>query len=126
MTSNAYPAYFALAIKLLLIIMIGFVLVITREIMVPLSIAILFTFLLYPVSLRLEQLYVPRSLAIIISLLVAAIIIGAIVYFFWNQVVSFVHDLPLLRQKILEKGERITTMIEQRWGIPQERSVAWL
>src|SRR5947209_2475365 len=117
MERNHYPIYVSTAIKLLLIIMIGFVLVITREIMVPLAIAGLFTFLLYPLSQKLEDFYVPRWLAIMLTLVLTFIVISSIVYFFWNQVVSFANDLPLIKEKAIAKGDRILSSIETHTGI---------
>src|SRR5215213_383838 len=99
------PFYFRLTVKMLLLILIVAILVFAKEILIPFTIAGFFSFLLLPVSQKLEQFKLPRAVAIIISIIIAIAFFGALLYFFYSQVLSFADDWPELRKNINQKLE---------------------
>ena len=103
-TNNQWE--FSFAVKLIIFLLLITILIIGRELLIPLTIAIFFTFLLYPVSRWLENHKIPRAISIIISLLIAIVFFGAIVYFFIYQLYSFGEDIPLLKEQITIKGSK--------------------
>jgi len=123
---ESQPLYFRLTVKLMLLALILFLLSVGRELLIPFATALLFTFLLLPISERLEKTGVPRWLAIIVSILLAALVFGGIVYFFISQVMSFRQDLPLIKEQFVEKGARLLSYIETRFRIPQHKQMEWL
>ena len=66
----------ALTTVLLLVVVIG-ALYFAREVLVPIALALLLSFVLAPLVRSLRNWYVPRSIAVIISVLIAfAVILG--------------------------------------------------
>jgi predicted PurR-regulated permease PerM len=101
-------------------------LILGSSIFIPFTIAIFFTFLLYPVSSRLERYRIPRAIAIIISLFMAIIVFGGLIYFFIDQLNNFRNDLPQLKIQLVDKGSRLLNWIEDATNIPQEKQINWL
>jgi predicted PurR-regulated permease PerM/methylmalonyl-CoA mutase cobalamin-binding subunit len=64
------------------------VLYLAETVVVPLALAILFSFLLSPVVTLLERIRLPRVLAIIVVILAAGMVIGTIGWTVFNQLVS--------------------------------------
>jgi predicted PurR-regulated permease PerM len=120
------PFYYRVTVKLFLAVLIVYVLVMAREILVPIAIAVLFTFMLLPVSQWLEKHGLPRWLSIVLSILLAMLVFGSIVYFFVTQIMGFREDIPVLREQVLKKGESILAYIEQTFNISQDRQKAML
>lgn len=120
------PLYFRLTVKLLLLVLILFLLSVGRELLIPFATALLFTFLLLPISERMEKVGIPRWLSIVVSILLAILVFGAIIYFFISQVMSFRQDLPLIKEQFVEKGTRLLQYVETRFHIPQDKQMAWL
>lgn len=119
-------SYYDAAVKLFLLIAIVGILILGRTLFIPLTIAIFFTFLLYPVSLRLQKWKVPRALAIIVSIIVAMLFFGGLILFFVSQINSFADDLPTLKEKIIEKGNAILSWIEKRTNVTQKEQMDWM
>ncbi len=117
---------YELAIKLFILISIVVILTLGQALFVPLTIAIFFTFLLYPISSKLERHKFPRALAIIISILIAIIVFGGIIFFFFQQLNSFREDLPELKTQIANKGARILGWVEAHTHVSSEKQIAWM
>src|SRR5688500_5805393 len=69
--------------------------------------------LLLPVTGYLAKKKFPKPLSIILPLFVSIVIIAAIVYFLSSQIVSFLDDVPKLRERIAEVSASF-----QRWLNP--------
>jgi len=123
---ESQPFYYRVTVKLFLAILVVYVLVATREFLVPLAIAVLFTFLLLPVSQWLEKHGLPRWASILLSLLLAMFVFGAIIYFVITQAMGFREDIPLLKEQVLKKGNALFAYVEDNFNISQEKQKAWL
>lgn len=110
-------------IALIFILSIITLLYIARSFLIPVSVAALLAFLLFPMSRKLESWRVPRGLAIIISILFAMLIIGGLLFFFIQQAQSFAKDLPELKEQITLKLERMQSFIERKTHISEERQI---
>lgn len=126
--SNSHPAPFLqdITLKLLLLaLVIGFM-VAGKPIFVPLAIALLFAFLLQPVSVKLEAWKFPRWLAILVSLVLAVIVFGGLVFFILLQISSFVNDWPELRESLREKLDSLHYFIGRNFNISMREQEDWL
>ena len=101
-------------------------LIIGKYLFVPIVIAIFFTFLLYPISRKLEKYKFPKSLAVILSILLAMVLFAGIVYFFMVQLNSFQEDIPLLSEQAVIKGNRILEWVENKTHITKDIQIAWI
>lgn len=120
------PFYYRLTIQLFLLVLIVFILYTLRELLIPIAVAMLFSFLLLPISEWLERKGLPRWLSILISILIAIMAFGSLIYFFIAQLMGFQDDIPVLKQQILEKGTAVLAYVERTFNISQQRQVEWL
>ena len=92
--------------------LISFALIVTtlfllRDIFIPLALAILLSFLLAPVAWRLERWGLGRAPSVILSVLCAGLVVGAIGYTFTGQMADLAGQLPQYRATISKKLEAI-------------------
>src|SRR5688572_18331476 len=118
--------YLRITIKLALLGLILAFLVLGRTLFVPLTIALFFSFLLLPVSVKLESWNIPRAAAIIISIVMAIVIFGGLFYFFYTQIMMFVNDWPELSKMISKKMESLHTYIRENFNISKYEQKNWL
>lgn len=78
-----------------------------REVLVPLALAILLTFLLAPVVSRLERWHLGRVLSVIIVVALAFVVIGALGWLITVQAQDLGHQLGEYRTEITNKVHRI-------------------
>jgi predicted PurR-regulated permease PerM len=117
---------FNLTIKLLLLALIIAFLVVGKPILIPLAISLLFSFLLMPISKKLEDWKFPRALAIIISLILAAALVSALIYFFYRQVLMFVNDWPQLSKQLTGKIDKIYEFISENFNYSKLEQKNWI
>ncbi|MFA0963311.1 AI-2E family transporter [Roseivirga sp. BDSF3-8] len=92
-----------------------------REILIPLIYALLFSFLLLPLSNFLERRSLPRPLAIIISLTVFIIIVGFILFFLGFEVVQISKNLPSIFGKLEATLDNARLFVESNFkGLGQQ------
>ena len=97
-----------------------------REVFIPISFALLISFVLYPVCAWLESRRMGRLLAIsiAISLLVIAglVILSLLIY----QFLSFLNEWPTLQEKLAKSLQEISKLLINVFGISQERQQDWI
>ncbi len=120
------PFYFRATIKLLLIALIIAFLILAKNILIPLTIAVFFTFLLMPVSRKLECWHFPKVLAILVSIILAFAVFVAMLYFFYAQILSFVNDWPVLEKTISSKWESFQQFISETFHVSRHEQQAWI
>lgn len=101
------------------------ILVIARSFLIPMTIAVLFSFLLLPISIFLENKGLPRELAIILSLLVSFIVLGALVTFLYFEIMIFVDDFPALKEKLNEKLIDLQRYIYRNFNVSRWEQKQW-
>lgn len=74
-----------------------------RDVLIPLAMAVLVSFLLSPVILWLEKHGIKRIFAVILTVLVLMAAVGGLTYLLTNQFVEFVDNLPSYRKNIVTK-----------------------
>ena len=95
-----------LASPLALIIGVG-LLYVAREVLIPLALALLLSFLLAPLVRRLERVGLPRVLAtVLVVLLVAALLIGMVTMLI-AQLVDLGRNLPEYQANVAQKLEHV-------------------
>ncbi|HTU51033.1 MAG TPA: AI-2E family transporter [Acidobacteriaceae bacterium] len=83
------------------------VLYLAKTVVVPLALAILFSFLLSPLVTLLEHIHLPRLLAVIVVILAAAIAVGTIGWTVFNQLVSVTDNMAAFTYNINHKLETL-------------------
>jgi len=97
-----------------------------REVFIPISFALLISFILYPVCAWLERRGMGRLLAISISIslmIVAGLLIVALLI---HQFISFLNEWPSLQEKLAKSLQEISKLLINVFGISQERQQDWI
>ncbi|MBW7467615.1 putative PurR-regulated permease PerM [Pontibacter aydingkolensis] len=114
-------------LKLLLSsVLIAVLLYFGRNLFVPLSFALLISFILYPVCKWLEQKKLPRWAAIAFCLLLLLIVIGLLVWLLVRQMVSFAKEWPGVEAKLIDTWDKLSTHVEHTYNIDTDRQKVWL
>ena len=78
-----------------------------REVLVPIALAVLMSFVLAPLVRSLQRLYVPRVLAVIVSVLVAFAAVFALAAVMVSQVNQLASDLPGYQSTLQSKIQSV-------------------
>jgi len=93
------------AAQLLAFIIVVAALYFAHEILIPIALAILISFLLYPLVHHQLRWRIPRAVAVSTTVLMAAIVVGALCYVVTRQAISL--NTPELRHKLESKALEI-------------------
>jgi predicted PurR-regulated permease PerM len=119
------PFYYQTAAFLITVTLTILILVAGRSFLIPIALAMLFSFLLLPVSRFLEQKGMNRAIAIIISILVLLITIAGIGFFLYQQVATFAEDGPLLKEKLNEKIVELQKFVYRNYKVTRGEQNRW-
>lgn len=97
-----------------------------RNIFIPISFAVLISFVLYPICAWMEKKRVGRLTAIIISITLLMIIGLLLMTLLIKQFLNFVNEWPALQAKILITVEKIRQFIIDGFGISEEKQNSWI
>ncbi|GGD94026.1 ABC transporter permease [Aureimonas endophytica] len=112
---TALPLFNALAISLL-ILAVGTILYLGREIFVPFALAILLSFSLAPIVNMLLFLRVPQGLAIAGAVLTALVAIGLVGFVILNQLSALATELPTYQTTMQKKIEGLASSTDSQRG----------
>jgi predicted PurR-regulated permease PerM len=115
------PVTVRILIRLLLAITIVFILVVARQLLVPLFFAILFSYALYPAAFKLENIGIPRILTNLIVIISSLLVIAGGIYAFVLLVVSFSEDLPRIIENMEENLAYFRQGMENIFGVTDEQ-----
>ncbi len=116
---------FRTAAFLLSFVLIVAILIIARAFLIPFTLAILISFLLMPVSIYLENKGLAREFAIIISLLISFVFVALIGTFFYFEIMVFVEDFPVLKEKLNEKIVDLQKFISRNFNVSRWEQKQW-
>lgn len=109
------PFYLKFSLNLLTIILLGGIVYIGQDILMPLFFAIVLAILLLPVNNRLVKWGVPKVPSMLISILLALIFIAGIIYFLSSQIASFMKDLPTIKQHLNDHFHTVQKWISEKF-----------
>ena len=116
-----YPFYLKCTVILLGLILFVFVIFSLREILVPLSFALLIAILLNPMVNRFQQWKMHPVLAISLALLIALLFVTGIGYFLSMQIAGFTDQLPLMKKKVVQLIHDLQVDVNRRFNIDMEK-----
>src|SRR6476659_8469699 len=103
--NKSSPFYLRFSLILFMLLLVGFIIYIGQDIIVPLAFAILLAVLLLPANKWLERKGMSRVIAIILSLTVSIFFAGAIIYFLSSQIAGFLQDIPAIKKHIADHAK---------------------
>jgi predicted PurR-regulated permease PerM len=96
-----------------------------RDIFIPISFALLISFILYPVCIWMQRRGMGKLTAIIIALSLLIIVGLLLVALLVTQTLSFLQEWPLLQTKLVAVTEEISALMTDR-GITKEQQTSWI
>lgn len=111
------PFYFRASMVLLMLLLICTILYLGADIIVPFAFAVLLAILLVPMNKYFERHGFNRVNSIMLCLLISLTIIGSIIYFLSTQILAFMDDIPVMRQRIGELILMVQKWLQAKFGI---------
>ncbi|WP_276370201.1 AI-2E family transporter [Chryseolinea sp. H1M3-3] len=97
-----------------------------KDVFIPISFALLISFVLHPVCAWMEKKGIGRLTAILIALsllIIAGLLLVALLIY---QFASFLNELPALQEKLSKSIEDLSVMLVNVFGISLERQREWV
>ena len=123
LTVKQYPFYIKATVILFGIILLVYVLFNLQDILIPLAFAMIFAILLNPICVWFQRHKVPKAISIILTLLVAILIFGSVLYFLSSQIAKFGDTWPLLKQKFASLSSGFGQWVEAHFKIAIAKQV---
>jgi predicted PurR-regulated permease PerM len=92
------------------------VLILAREVLIPLAFSFLVAFILYPLANKFESWGLNKILAAFLSILCLLLLIAGGIYLFSNQIIQLSQDLTDFKDKILNVFTEATVFINRNFG----------
>ena len=115
-----------LTVYLLLLIILIYALVEAQEFLAPLALAVLISYLLYPIANTLEKWGLARILANLASIIVAILVMVGVIYFFSNQFSVFIEDFPQMREQAIHNLRSAQEWISNVFGVSNSAIEEWV
>lgn len=115
--TNTLPFYAKFCFNLLTIVLLGWLIYIGQDILMPLFFAVVLAILLLPVSNRLVRWGLPQVPSMLLSILLAVALITTIVYFLSMQIASFANDLPSIRSNLNEHWHTVQQWVRTTFSL---------
>jgi predicted PurR-regulated permease PerM len=92
-----------------------------RTLFIPLSFSLLLSFLLYPVCKWMESKGANKAITVFISISIVSLFVGSLIYLLSVQLMEFLNEWQLLRAKLSETANQLSTFLNERFNISNEK-----
>ena len=92
-----------------------------REVLIPITVAVILSFMLVPLVTRLKHWHVPHVAAVLLALLVGLGVVGLVGGIIGTQVASIAQDIPQYTATITRRVHVVKEMTTGRLSGPTER-----
>jgi len=123
MQLKQYPFYLKSTAILLGIVLFVYILINLSGVLIPFSFALIIAILLNPLVNRFKKTGLNHILAIIISMLIALVVLGGILYFLSSQIIGFSENLPILKQKFAALLAQLQLWVKHTFGMTLTKQV---
>jgi predicted PurR-regulated permease PerM len=87
------------------------ILIFAKTILIPLSTALLISFILFPLAKKFEKWKIGKTLAAFLSIFAVILIIGGVTYFFSTQMINVVQKFTHFQDKIIRAFADVTVYV---------------
>ena len=112
------------SIELIGLVVLGLVIVQGQQVIMPLLMAFFMSIVLLPVYRFLTKRKLPKTLAIILSLLLMSIVIGLIIFFIVMQMKPVINDFPAIKENVSKHINTLSTWLSHKTNISTEKQSA--
>ena len=107
-------------------VLLSVILYVGKNLFIPLSFALLLSFVLYPVCKWLEKKGLPRWSAIFVCLLCWLVVISGLAWLLVRQVIALADDWPTIQAKFVNSWYNLSHYLEKNYGFDTTTQVSWL
>lgn len=97
-----------------------------RDLLIPISFALLISFVLYPLCAWMESKGLGRMTAIVINIAILVTLMLAVVLLLSKQFFDFLLEWPTLQVKMKISFERLSETMVNTYGISHDKQMSWL
>lgn len=123
MQVKKYPFYIRSTVILFGIILLFYSLIYLRDILVPVSFAVIFAILLNPLVNRFRKSGMSHVFSILFTMLIAIIVFCSILYFLSSQIIGFGDNLPLIKSKFSSILHQLQEWVHAKFGMTINKQV---
>ncbi|HXS28668.1 MAG TPA: AI-2E family transporter [Steroidobacteraceae bacterium] len=87
-----------------------------QDVFIPLALAVLMTFLLAPLVERLQRWGINRAVAVIVTVLVAFLVLGGVLYIVFSQLRDLAKELPQYREQLFHNVTQLSGALKGSMG----------
>lgn len=120
---NEMPVTVRRSIELLGLMLLGFLIIVGKDIIMPVLMAFFISIMLLPVYQFFRRRRMPEALAIFLAIVILAIFVGLIVWFFSSQVKSLIADFPQIRKNVTTHLNSLSAWIGSLTGFSTQEQV---
>ncbi|AHM60835.1 hypothetical protein D770_12905 [Flammeovirgaceae bacterium 311] len=114
-----FPGYFKYTVTLLGAILTFYAIILAKSLLIPLSLALVFSLLLLPLCYWFERALVPRSIAAVLCILLLIGTVAGVGYMLGLQIDSISRELPEISEKVDQRLNDMQDYFEAQFGIDQ-------
>lgn len=126
MQVKQYPFYIKSTVILFGIVLLTYILLNLRDILVPVSFAVIFAILLNPLVTRFKKAGMSNFFSITIAMLIAIVVFGSILYFLSFQIIGFGDNLPIIKSKFTTLLHDLQHWLQSKFGLGIKKQVEFV
>ena len=126
MNNHQYPLIFRATAGLLFVILLVLTLSYASDVLIILAFAILFSYLLFPLTSWLEGKKVPRGVANILAIILFIAVFVSAGFLLYKQGARLMADFPELKEHALDNIGQMETFLEQKLPFAPQQQEDWL
>lgn len=123
--SNSYPFFLKATVSLLGICLLGFLIFIGQDIIVPIAFSALLAILLLPINNWLQK-RIGRVPAILLSIFASLVVIAGVIYFLSMQIADFSDDLPAIKRQLNEHMTNAQRWVRSTFNVSRKEQTAYI
>jgi predicted PurR-regulated permease PerM len=97
-----------------------------RSLFIPLSFALLISFILYPVCKWMEQKGINFNAAIGLSLIAVTFLFASLLFLLFSQILEFSNEWQTLETKLAEAINQLSVFLTNQFGINEEKQMNYI
>ncbi len=124
--TDSWPFFIKAPLILLGLSLLVFIMIVLRDVLVPVCFASLIAILLNPVVNRLMKWRIPKAVSILLAVLLAAVLFAGVMFFIISQLSQFSEFLPQLKQTGTQMLEKLQAWVDTTFNYPKAKQAAAL
>lgn len=115
------------SVELIGLFLLGYLISIGRDVVTPLLMAFFISILLLPVYRFLKiKLRLPEAIAIVLSIILIALALAGVIWFFGAQVAMLVSDIPAIKTNLILHWQTLTQWVDGHSPFSVAEQTRWL